>query len=178
MELKNPKDVGSEKHSAALPSGWIRAKTELLNDKFNSLSIAARRRITISFGIGTATIVIMLIVQALNSDQHSIPAAETITLPQDIYQENEMKHNNANTLAPIGKMKGEIDGKFEAFYLAIDNEGTLFINRDPPYGEDRFLKTNGWQAIPNEQFREYEKELHFIPHSRKDSHHSSNCAHL
>lgn len=41
---------------------------------------------------------------------------DKITLPHDI----QMQQTDTTTLTPIGKMKGEIDGDFEAFYLAVD----------------------------------------------------------
>lgn len=59
-------------------------------------------------------------------------------------------------------MKGEINNEFEAFYLAKDNEGQVYLNRNPGYGNDRYNKTNGWQQILPTQLDEYRKVLHFI----------------
>lgn len=70
-------------------------------------------------------------------------------------------------LTPIGKMKGEINREFTAFYLAVDKNGQAYINHDPEYGDDRYVKSNGWKPITNEQLAFYEDELHFIPHQKK-----------
>jgi hypothetical protein len=148
-------------------SRWMRSKVLTVNDAFNSLPITTRRHVAITCGIVAALTILMLTMLPFYSTQENIPDVETITLPLDINQYSEMEQHNAKTLAPLGKMKGEIDDKFEAFYLAVDNEGTVFINRDPPYGADRFLKTNGWKAITTEQLREYESKLHFIPHNNR-----------
>lgn len=67
------------------------------------------------------------------------------------------------TLTPIGKMKGEIDGKFEAFYLAVDKQGELFINRNPPYSKNAFNKSTNWELITRQQLDEYDKHLHLFP---------------
>jgi len=167
METANQKDPGLKGGSASFASVWLRSKVLLLNDTFNSLSIGARRRIAITCGITAAFAILVLTVLPFYSKQENIPDVDAITLPKDINEYHDMEQHNAKTLAPLGKMKGEVDGKFEAFYLAVDNEGTVFINRDPPYGADRFLKTNGWEAITMEQLREYEKKLHFIPHNNR-----------
>lgn len=167
MKSIKEKEHGSEKNVASFSSLWMRSKVYYINEAFNSLSILTRRKIAITCGIAAAATALILTIRPFYSEQENIPLIKTITLPLDIYEHNEMEQYKAKLLIPIGKMKGEIDGVFEAFYIAIDNEGTIFINRDPVYGEDRFLKTNGWDAITNEQFRLYEKALHFVPHNRK-----------
>lgn len=70
-------------------------------------------------------------------------------------------------LNPVGKMKGEIDGEFESFYIALDREGQLFINRDPAYSGDRYEKSNGWKPITRRELEAYEKDLRFFPSQRK-----------
>ncbi len=77
------------------------------------------------------------------------------------------QQSNGQMLTPIGKMKGEINREFTAFYLAVDKNGQVYINHDPEYGEDRYVKSNGWKPITNEQLSFYEDELHFIPHQKK-----------
>lgn len=69
----------------------------------------------------------------------------------------------ADMLIPIGKMKGEVEGKFEAFYLAVDKEGQLHINRNPPFLKDALHKSAEWETITRQQLDRYEKQLHFIP---------------
>ncbi len=75
----------------------------------------------------------------------------------------EAEQKLAETLVPIGKMKGEVDGKFEAFYLARDKEGQLFINHNPPFSKDRLNKSKAWKMISQEKLDSYKKQLHFIP---------------
>ncbi|MEQ1588145.1 MAG: hypothetical protein ABL895_19845 [Cyclobacteriaceae bacterium] len=69
-------------------------------------------------------------------------------------------------LIPLGKMKGEIDGKFEAFYIALDQDGQFFINRNPRYA-DALSKSKDWVPISLDQFRNYEQQLHFLPNQGK-----------
>lgn len=70
-------------------------------------------------------------------------------------------------LEPVGKMKGEIDGAFESFYLAVDLEGQMFINRDPAYSKERYEQSNGWKPITRQQLEAYERDLRFFPSERK-----------
>lgn len=71
--------------------------------------------------------------------------------------------SNGQLLTPIGKMKGEINEEFESFYLAVDKDGQVYMNRNPEYSEDRYDKSKGWESITQEQLTGYKKELHFIP---------------
>jgi hypothetical protein len=66
-------------------------------------------------------------------------------------------------LIPVGKLKGEIDGEFDAFYLAMDVGGQLYLNRNLTYARGAYNKANGWEQISREHLAEYEKHLHFIP---------------
>ncbi len=72
-------------------------------------------------------------------------------------------NQSTEKLTPIGKMKGEMDGKFEAFYLAMDKEGQLYINHNPPFLKDALNKSAEWEMITRLQLNNYEKQLHFIP---------------
>jgi hypothetical protein len=72
-------------------------------------------------------------------------------------------NQSTEKLTPIGKMKGEMDGKFEAFYLAMDKEGQLYVNRNPPFLKDTFNKSAQWELISRQQLEKFEKQLHFIP---------------
>jgi hypothetical protein len=56
-----------------------------------------------------------------------------------------------------------MDGKFEAFYLAMDKEGQLYVNRNPPFLKDTFNKSEQWELISRHQLENFEKQLHFIP---------------
>jgi hypothetical protein len=73
------------------------------------------------------------------------------------------QQSNEQLLTPIGKMKGEINKEFESFYLAVDKDGQIYMNRNPEYSEDRYDKSKGWELITQEQLAGYKKELHFIP---------------
>ncbi len=64
-------------------------------------------------------------------------------------------------------MKGEIEGEFESFHVAIDTEGQLFINRDPELSKDSLNKEKGWKPISRKQLKQYEKQLHVIPSPKK-----------
>jgi hypothetical protein len=66
-------------------------------------------------------------------------------------------------LIPVGKLKGEIDGEFDAFYLATDANGQLYINRNPGFTKAAYRGGNGWEHITRDQLAKYEKQLHFIP---------------
>jgi hypothetical protein len=78
-----------------------------------------------------------------------------------------MQQSDTTNLTHIGKMKGEIDKKFEAFHLAIDSDGNLFINRDPEFSKDSLNKSKGLEPITRQQLEDYEKQLHFIPDRKK-----------
>lgn len=146
----------------------IRIQVGTASNAFNQLDQKSKRRLLIVFILIASIYPLILLMTPFVSDADEIMGVDRITLPMDLYnKENPMKQQQAQQLIPVGKMKGEIDGKFEAFYLALDQEGQLYINRDPPYGEERFMKSNGWETISNEQFRTYEEQLHFIPHAQK-----------
>ncbi|HEX8041847.1 MAG TPA: hypothetical protein VF490_22025 [Chryseosolibacter sp.] len=80
---------------------------------------------------------------------------------------NRVEDRDTEQLNPVGKMKGEINGGFESFYIAVDREGQLFINHDPEYSEDRYKKSNGWKPITRQQLEAYEGDLRFFPSQRK-----------
>jgi hypothetical protein len=86
------------------------------------------------------------------------------SLSNDDYR---IEDRDTQQLNPVGKMKGEIDGEFESFYIAVDQEGQLFINRDPEHSEDRYKKSNGWRPITRQQLEAYEGDLRFFPSQRK-----------
>lgn len=87
-------------------------------------------------------------------------------MPYDIFMEDE-KGTTEDQLTPVGKMKGEIDGEFESFYVAVDNQGAVYINRDIEYSERAYNKTDDWKQISKEKLMEYERDLHFMPSQSK-----------
>lgn len=91
---------------------------------------------------------------------------DRMAMPYDIFME-EQKATTEDQLTPVGKMKGEIDGEFESFYVAVDNQGAVYINRDIEYSERAYDKTDDWKQISKEKLMEYERDLHFIPSQSK-----------
>lgn len=142
---------------------FLKRKVNHCNELFNTLSSKTRKASMIVFGISMAGICIILILQAIYGQASTSLDIDEITLPNDIF----MNAPNTKQLTPIGKMKGEIDGEFEAFHVAVDHEGQLFINRDPEFSKDSLNKSKGWQPITRQQLETYEKQLHFIPTQKK-----------
>lgn len=73
---------------------------------------------------------------------------------------------SSNELIPLGKMKGEIDGEFDSFYVAIDKDARVFINRNISYSESAYDKNEAWKEISMDDLKGYERDLHFIPVSK------------
>jgi hypothetical protein len=134
-----------------------------MNSRFNAMPAKRKKLAILSFGICTSAISVMLIIQALHSqEEHKHFKPERISMPYDIFMKEEQGVLE-NQLVPVGKMKGEIDGEFESFYVAVDNQGQIYINRDIEYTEKAYEKTEDWKQISREKLGEYERELHFIP---------------
>ena len=88
---------------------------------------------------------------------------ESIKTPKDIYMKEQTEAISRDQLIPVGKLKGEMDGEFEAFYLAVDHEGRTYRNPWPGVSKGAYQKSNGWQEISREELARYEKQLHFFP---------------
>ncbi len=142
---------------------FLKRKVNHCNEIFNTLSLKVKKTSMIVFGISMACICTVLILQAIYGQANTALPVEKITLPNDIH----MNAPIAQQLTPIGKMKGELDGEFEAFHVSVDNEGQLFINRDPEFSKDSLNKSKGWERITRQQLETYEKQLHFIPTQKK-----------
>lgn len=144
-------------------SGAFDNSVSRVNEKFNSLSARRKKVLLLIFGISVSVISVMLIIRALQPRENGIHIeAERITVPYDIF----MKDENSlaeDQLMPVGKMKGEVEGEFESFYVAVDGKGSIFINCDIEYTENAYEKNKNWQQISREKLAEYEQELHFIP---------------
>jgi hypothetical protein len=141
----------------------LKKKVDMLNKAFNNLSITTKRISLMSIGALTAGVCVLLILQSLFSQSNSIIKVDQLTLPKDIY----MKLPDTTQLTHVGKLKGEIDKKFESFHLAVDSYGNLFINHDPEFSKDSLNKSKGWEPITRQQLEDYEKQLHFIPDRKK-----------
>jgi hypothetical protein len=73
------------------------------------------------------------------------------------------KITNNESLIPIGKMKGEINGEYDSFYVAAGLDAQLFINRNISYIDSAYQRQNGWSPISRKELAEFEKHLHFLP---------------
>lgn len=138
-------------------------KVQRTNVRFNNLTAPRKKTMVLSFGIIVSWISILLIIQALQPQENmSLVAPDHISVPHDIFMNNEASYPNSH-LVPVGKLKGEVDGEFESFYLAVDQNGHMFMNRDLEYSEKAYEKSEQWKPITREELKAYEKELHFIP---------------
>lgn len=134
-----------------------------LNSYFNRQSTTRKKTTVLFFGICVTVISAMLIIKALRNQENRIDfKPERVAMPYDIFMQEERIISN-NQLTPVGKMKGEIDGEFESFYVAVDGEGAIYINRDIEYSDNAYDKSEDWKQISKEKLMEYERDLHFIP---------------
>lgn len=77
---------------------------------------------------------------------------------------NDMEKAPKNeSLIPIGKLKGEINGEYDSFYVAASLDAQLFINRNISYNDSAYQRQNGWTQISRKELAEFEKHLHFLP---------------
>ncbi len=130
---------------------------------FNCLPIADKKELTIWFGIAAGLICAMPVIKGVTGKNYNaVIAIDSIQLPKDIYMRNE-KTISEDQLIPVGKLKGEINGEFEAFYLAVDANGTTYINRSIDFSSEAYHKSKGWEEITREDLERYRKELHFLP---------------
>lgn len=141
-----------------------RKKVDLISERFNALPLRIKQVSVIFFGMLIAMTCLVLIVQSLQDKITEPISIDNIILPKDTFMNNT---DTTKQLIPVGKLKGEINGEFEAFYVAVDGEGQAYINRNPSFGAHRFVKSEEWQPISRKQLEAYEKELHFIPHKGK-----------
>jgi len=143
---------------------FLKAFITRFNNWFNELTARAKKLILLSYGITVGSIVIAVIVQALSGAKESRTfTIDKITTPNDIHMNNQGKDLPEDQLIPVGKLKGEVNGEFEAFYLAVDKHGQTYVNRSLESSEDAYNKSKGWEPISRQQLETYEKQLHFIP---------------
>lgn len=134
-----------------------------LNSSFNGLSKRRKQMFILVFGICITGVSATLVIQALRNEKSKINfKTDQIAMPYDIFMDDE-RIISEDQLTPVGKMKGEIDGEFQSFYVAVDREGAIYINRDIEYSERAYDKTENWKQISREKLMEYEKDLDFIP---------------
>ncbi|WP_276374276.1 hypothetical protein [Chryseolinea sp. H1M3-3] len=134
------------------------------NRWFNDLNTRTKKVILLSMGITVCSIGLTVIIQALSTNQEpNTLTIDKITTPKDIHMSDKGKDLPEDQLIPVGKLKGEVNGEFEAFYLAVDKHGQTYINRSLEYSDDAYSKSKGWEQISRQQLEMYEKQLHFIP---------------
>ena len=149
----------------ALKTGSIvRNGVDKANTLFNGLTGRGKKTTLLVFGSVMGGISIMLIMQALgNQENDRRLSIESIRAPKDIYMKEQTQAISRDQLIPVGKLKGEMNGEFEAFYLAVDHEGRTYKNAWPGVSMDAYHKSNGWQEISRQELARYEKQLHFFP---------------
>ncbi len=148
---------------------WSIERIESLNKRFNRLSSPVKKTLLLLFGLVIGSICLLMLLRAIYGDTASQNLNESITIPKDTYMKK-LEGISENKLNPIGKLKGEVEGEFEAFYLAMDDAGQLYINRSLPMTKDAYDKANGWEKVSRRELKKYEEQLHFIPHKSKRLH--------
>lgn len=138
---------------------------QLTSKWFNGLSVATKKSLLLFFGLAMGSICFLLVARAFTAKVHRAITPDSITISKDTYMKTpkQTTTTTTNELMPIGKFKGEIDGEFKAFYLAMDNDGKLFVNDSIDYSRNAYVKTSKWCEITREELEEYDKQLHFIP---------------
>jgi hypothetical protein len=135
-----------------------------LNNHFNRMSTGAKKGCVIAFGTLCAFLCVCTSTGLLKLSSTSI-TNDNITMPKSIQEE--MKDGNSEKLIPLGKMKGEHKGEFESFYVAIDKDARVFINRDIRYDSTAYSKSRDWKEITMAELKDYNKSLHFKTFSTK-----------
>ena len=142
----------------------FRKQVDGINAWFNDFSLRTRKTALLFFGISMALCCVGLMYRAITSTSNNEISIDPITQPNDIYM---TPSKDTTRLSPVGKLKGEIDNQFEAFYVAKDKSGQHYINHNPSYGLDRYVLSKDWTAISDQQLETLKKELHFIPAPQK-----------
>lgn len=153
---------------ASRANDMARKGIDAVNSSFNALTIRGKKLSVVIFSVMISGIGVTLIMQALGNQENDRGLSlESMRIPIDIYMKNQANTISENQLIPVGKLKGEIDGDFEAFYLAVDHEGKTYINPWPGVSQDAYNKSNGWREISREELERYQKHLHFLPAKTK-----------
>lgn len=133
------------------------------NEKFNSLSVKAKRSTVIAFGAIVGFVCSSLIFKAIKEGSNHLSRPGDISLTSKIPMRN---HKHLRKLIPLGKMKGEYNGEYDSFYVALDRDASIFINRNLEYSDSAYFKSNRWEKITQNQLKEYADQLCFIPFDR------------
>jgi hypothetical protein len=143
-------------------SGAVKNQLDTWSLHFNQLPGKTKAIVLLTTGLAITLGSLWQIADAVSSTRPSTWDPGAITKP-DIPHLPMETNQDSTELIPLGKMKGEIDNKFEAFYVAADRQGNFFINRNPAYTKERWNKSEDWKPISHNQLIEYEKHLHLIP---------------
>jgi hypothetical protein len=79
-----------------------------------------------------------------------------------------VENDTDEKLIALGKLKGEIEGEFVAYYIAADKDGVLYRNYDPSF-ENGWNKKKGWEEVAVDLVKADEKDLKFLPTISKES---------
>lgn len=151
------------KNVAARLQRTLAKKVTALNEGFNGLSRRKQQFAVLVFGVTITIVCVMFILYSKGCGSAvRLVIPNRIVMPYDIFMKSEREVSEGQ-LTPVGKMKGEIHGEFESFYVAVDSKGSIYINRDIEYSERAYEKTDAWMQISREKLMEYERELTFIP---------------
>lgn len=130
---------------------------------FNILPSEDKRGCVLVFGIAASVFCGLLVLKGIKGRSiNKNLTIESIKVPKDIHMKNENTVSE-DQLIPVGKFKGEINGEFEAFYLAVDANGKTYINRSIDFSRDAYHKSKGWEEVTKEELELFQKELHFLP---------------
>jgi hypothetical protein len=135
------------------------------NTRFNGLSVTEKKLSVVLCGFLVGVVCVMLITQAINGNSKRSITVTRITDTKDSYMKKNYK--DFNQLIPLGKMKGMVDGEYDSFYVAIDKEASIYINRSIEYSDSAYIKSNRWEKITRQKLDEYAKSLHFLPFQSK-----------
>jgi hypothetical protein len=141
----------------------IRRWFVVLPDRFSALSKPSQRRILLllaAFLFASLLWLIFSVEPSLNGTKIGVISIPTVRQSND-------KNMRQEQLIPLGKMKGEVNGEFDSFYVAIDKNARIFINRDIDYGPNAFTKNKKWEEITRTKLAEYERDLSFRPINQK-----------
>jgi hypothetical protein len=138
----------------------LQEQVHKLNEAFTKMPVRSQSMILLSIGLLTATICALSISEGFSPRKPTTIAIDSITHP--LMQPMEKKQDTT-ALIPLGKMKGEINGQFTAFYVAMDGKGNFFRNENPTYAKDRWIKSDNWKHLSYQEFMNYEKQLYFLP---------------
>ena len=135
----------------------------MISKHFNALSKPNQHKAVLLIAASLLALLTTLLVwgeTGLNEKQIGVISIPSIRQSNDETMKQEQ-------LIPLGKMKGEVNGEFDSFYVAIDKSARIFINRDIDYGQNAFSKSKKWEEITREKLAEYERDLSFRPINQK-----------